>query len=217
MFQFPGFASPPYGFRGRYRQSGGLPHSEIHGSQPARGSPWLIATCCVLRRLSVPRHPPDALHSLVPGAYPSTDQRSGDRVSRPTLRCATRRGKPARGRSFQEDASHDPTGTSPSRDMALSGHPRSLILFTMSIDPCAGEPAQHRFPAETPRPPCGGAARSVEKGYGGGGAARRAPDGPARGVLRKEVIQPQVPLRLPCYDFTPVADLTVVGCPPLRG
>ena len=34
------------------------------------------------------------------------------------------------------------------------------------------------------------------------------------GVLRKEVIQPQVPLRLPCYDFTPVADLTVVGCLP---
>ena len=28
----------------------------------------------------------------------------------------------------------------------------------------------------------------------------------------KEVIQPQVPLRLPCYDFTPVTDLTVVGC-----
>ena len=30
--------------------------------------------------------------------------------------------------------------------------------------------------------------------------------------LRKEVIQPQVPLRLPCYDFTPVANLTVVSC-----
>ena len=30
--------------------------------------------------------------------------------------------------------------------------------------------------------------------------------------LRKEVIQPQVPLRLPCYDFTLVADPTVVGC-----
>ena len=25
---------------------------------------------------------------------------------------------------------------------------------------------------------------------------------------RKEVIQPQVPLRLPCYDFTPVATQT---------
>ena len=33
------------------------------------------------------------------------------------------------------------------------------------------------------------------------------------GFLRKEVIQPQVPLRLPCYDFTPVADPTVAGCP----
>jgi hypothetical protein len=32
------------------------------------------------------------------------------------------------------------------------------------------------------------------------------------GFLRKEVIQPQVPLRLPCYDFTPVADPTVVSC-----
>ena len=31
---------------------------------------------------------------------------------------------------------------------------------------------------------------------------------------RKEVIQPQVPLRLPCYDFTPVADPTVAGCLP---
>ena len=29
-------------------------------------------------------------------------------------------------------------------------------------------------------------------------------------LLRKEVIQPQVPLRLPCYDFTPVINHTVV-------
>ena len=36
-------------------------------------------------------------------------------------------------------------------------------------------------------------------------------------ILRKEVIQPQVPLRLPCYDFTPVADPTVVACFPLLG
>ncbi len=37
-----------------------------------------------------------------------------------------------------------------------------------------------------------------------------------RYILRKEVIQPQVPpLRLPCYDFTPpVADLTVAACLP---
>ena len=29
--------------------------------------------------------------------------------------------------------------------------------------------------------------------------------------LSKEVIQPQVPLRLPCYDFTPVMNHTVVS------
>ena len=29
--------------------------------------------------------------------------------------------------------------------------------------------------------------------------------------LSKEVIQPQVPLRLPCYDFTPVMNHTVVN------
>ena len=35
----------------------------------------------------------------------------------------------------------------------------------------------------------------------------------AKIILRKEVIQPQVPLGLPCYDFTPVAEPTVVRCP----
>ena len=31
-------------------------------------------------------------------------------------------------------------------------------------------------------------------------------------LLRKEVIQPQVPLRLPCYDFTPITNHTVGVC-----
>ena len=33
-------------------------------------------------------------------------------------------------------------------------------------------------------------------------------------LLRKEVIQPQVPLRLPCYDFIPVTAHSVEGCLP---
>ncbi len=64
MFQFPGFASTNYGFIGRYPLPGGLPHSDIHGSTPARGSPWLSAACHVLHRLLVPRHPPNALLAL---------------------------------------------------------------------------------------------------------------------------------------------------------
>src|SRR5690606_31789779 len=43
------------------------------------------------------------------------------------------------------------------------------------------------------------------------GWARRC-ERPLGFILRKEVIQPQVPLRLPCYDFTPVAEPTVVSC-----
>ena len=31
--------------------------------------------------------------------------------------------------------------------------------------------------------------------------------------LLKEVIQPHLPIRLPCYDFTPVMNLTVVSAP----
>ena len=31
--------------------------------------------------------------------------------------------------------------------------------------------------------------------------------------LWKEVIQPHLPIRLPCYDFTPVTDPTVATCP----
>ncbi len=44
--------------------SGGLPHSEIHGSKPILGSPWLIAEYHVFHRLLLPRHSPNALLAL---------------------------------------------------------------------------------------------------------------------------------------------------------
>src|SRR3954452_16268282 len=84
MFQFPGFAFVPYGFRYKYLLEisaspspssldadlrvtdieGGFPHSEILGSKLVRSSPRLIAAYHVLHRLSAPRHPPDALTTL---------------------------------------------------------------------------------------------------------------------------------------------------------
>ena len=86
MFQFPGFALNPYGFRVQYlhltlrsakpprdrsrrgltiqRVEGGFPHSEIPGSKLVRSSPRHIAAYHVLHRLSAPRHPPDALKTL---------------------------------------------------------------------------------------------------------------------------------------------------------
>jgi hypothetical protein len=72
MFQFAGFASPSYGFRRRYPFPGGLPHSDTPGSTSARLSPGLFAACRVLHRLSVPRHPPDALvFRLIPRRQPA--------------------------------------------------------------------------------------------------------------------------------------------------
>ena len=32
------------------------------------------------------------------------------------------------------------------------------------------------------------------------------------GLLRKEVIQPHLPIRLPCYDFTPIINPTFDCC-----
>ena len=54
-------------------------------------------------------------------------------------------------------------------------------------------------------------------GHGGSSSIGRGSEDPgptalSAAFLRKEVIQPQVPLRLPCYDFTPVAKPTVVAC-----
>ena len=66
MFQFPRFASAAYGFSGGYEgiTPRGFPHSGIRGSQPACGSPRLIAACHALHRFLAPRHPPSALSSL---------------------------------------------------------------------------------------------------------------------------------------------------------
>ena len=47
-----------------------------------------------------------------------------------------------------------------------------------------------------------------------GRAAHRSTSAPV--FPRKEVIQPQLPLRLPCYDFTPVTNPTFGGCLPKR-
>ena len=69
MFQFPRFPSPglcvqPGDDARDLRPGDGFPHSDIPGSQPAHGSPRLIAVFRVLHRHLAPRHPPHALSSL---------------------------------------------------------------------------------------------------------------------------------------------------------
>src|SRR6185437_5428768 len=46
-------------------------------------------------------------------------------------------------------------------------------------------------------------------------STRRAPAAVGAAAFpRKEVIQPQLPLRLPCYDFTPITNSTFGRCVP---
>ena len=43
--------------------------------------------------------------------------------------------------------------------------------------------------------------------------AEQRPDSVKLKLLRKEVIQPHLPVRLPCYDFVPIADPTFDSSP----
>ena len=62
-----------------------------------------------------------------------------------------------------------------------------------------------RPPQAGPRPPPGVTTGPVDLGSGRGSLPR---------LPRKEVIQPQLPLRLPCYDFVPITSPTLDGCLP---
>ena len=110
---------------------GGLPHSDIHGSTPARGSPWLIAACHVLHRLLVPRHPPNALLLLNhPGHSPSNDQAS------PAMHRNHPRPKRRHGRS-------------PSHSKPRSAHNSSTPLNAAATRPLSTRPAPARGQARS--------------------------------------------------------------------
>ena len=137
MFQFAGFASRTYGLSTGYPLPGGLPHSETPGSPIARISPGLVAACHVLHRLSVPRHPPDALTSrLIAGVF----SRRENTASPPAHRAKTppgisraesprKRGPKLRRAASHEDTSSDraePCG--PSLSTSVTSR---LSLFTL--------------------------------------------------------------------------------------
>ena len=119
MFQFAGFASRTLWIQMRIPSAGGLPHSEIPGSTIARISPGLFAACHVLHRLSVPRHPPDAL----------------------TLRLsATPNGKDHPMTAHREQADRGRQSTDP----ATPAEPRATAKLSSQKTLCRGSPARHR-------------------------------------------------------------------------
>src|SRR3954468_12718464 len=148
MFQFPGFALNPYGFRvqsphgprsprprspldSRYGVEGGLPDSEIPGSNVAPSSPRLIAAYHVLHRLSAPRHPPNALKTL-DRSHDRCPPLGSDahRVQKDHFRSQT----PERPRAGVPMIGNGACRTRPIRLQAGRGRlkPRTCSLFTMS-------------------------------------------------------------------------------------
>jgi hypothetical protein len=109
-------------------RKGGFPHSEICGSKGARASPQLIAACHVLHRLSMPRHPSEALMRLIvlskthargrsrPPAGAGARNRPNAWASYYARRCSSSDlpSKPWRGR------------TNPSFTMSPSIHPKTV-------------------------------------------------------------------------------------------
>jgi hypothetical protein len=135
--------------------AGGLPHSEIPGSPIARISPGLFAACHVLHRLSVPRHPPDALSlRLIPGVL--SRRRRNAAAHRGKTLPGTSRAAPAQaGARKTQAASHE--DTSPDRPAQLGctgpirlGH-MTNSLFTLQTAGALRVAPQHlRWLLQTP-------------------------------------------------------------------
>ena len=225
MFHFPTF--PPLTLCVQVRVTG---HDSCRVSP--FGNPRITARLTAPRGLSQP--PTSFIGSWCQGIHraplltwpqkmlASTVQFS--RYGRCRSRCPSRAGRSAR--SFDEDRSHSAT-TAPSarraagagREVRGSGDDRP---FPQDPTACRGRPSA--FPSRS----CCTSAAVLDDGAVGacqlvnvpplstipgafvrGMALDERPREVTRQVLlRKEVIQPHLPVRLPCYDFVPIADPT---------
>ena len=171
-----------------------MPHSEIRGSRPVDGSPQLIAVFRVLHSLLMPRHPSCARIRLA-------------------IRCSLP--------SFAPLGPEGPRSLASEAQSLLCLNEKFLALWRGSLPADLVYELQFSFNFQLPvvkdrltlergrsrkqqtlvhalRSPCG--RRRVSPSL---------PEG--RCLLRKEVIQPLVPQRLPCYDFIPITTHTLGG------
>ncbi len=174
------------------------------------GSPQLFAVTHVLHRFLAPRHPPLALRSLErTKLFVRARRTSHDKMlvlalqfSRCDVRCM-RSSQPTRGR-LDTVAPPPPINgdgcTEASRFRLLqNGREDKCVVFTRAGEAETYEPAR--------------AGRRTHQCTNWVSRHRVIMRSPTmwNGLLRKEVIQPHLPVRLPCYDFTPITDPTFDG------
>ena len=162
----------------------GFPIRESTDHRLFSTSPWLIAAVHALHRLLVPRHPPCALLIL------TVITRSTRRRARGDTRYI---GKTVQfSRTAQKGRRRDSPSVSQNSTACKPPTLSDARLRPDSVDIARTWPLI--------------ALRNA--------ARRRTRRSNPGGFPRKEVIQPHLPVRLPCYDFTPVTSPTFDGSLP---
>jgi hypothetical protein len=125
-----------------------LPHSEIFGSKFVRNSPKLIAAYHVLHRLSVPRHPPNALKTLDRSHHPCSPAAPPRRTFVPRSRPVDHTTDKTILLHIQPDSTRCPSRSPTTRPRPTAGRRaaraccRLNVLFTMSNNKPGSRPPQ---------------------------------------------------------------------------
>ena len=179
-------------------------------------SPRPIAASHVLHRLLVPRHPPNALSNLTTKMLASTMQFSTNTHPHPNTRHQTPRTTPPPGTQFKAGMTHRrdaPEQTTPpqqacslrtQQDAHIQPSRTTGSLHTQPEDQAVLKPAAVARTNSPVSPPSSNPTTTNRpRGL--------LPPLQVEVLLRKEVIQPHLPVRLPCYDFVPIASPTFDG------
>ncbi len=227
MFHFPAY--PPHECGAGPSRPAGYPIRTPSDQSPVGGSPRPIAAPRVLHRSCLPRHPPCALaDNTTTGHATTTTTANCQTTNHHTKRSQNDRPEPthmgpdetiqqtagtrpairSRPLSSSQTTSAPPaptTGKTPRRTRRATGTPPTRVAVREPNSASMPQPQDRSTPAH-PRQPASRPARRHDP------HADHAGD--FRNLRRKEVIQPHLPVRLPCYDLVPIADLTLDGSPP---
>ncbi len=174
----------------------GFPIRTSSDQRSVDSSPRHIAASHVLHRLLMPRHPPCALKHLQ--HKKTTRTKPADKSQQILLRCSQPLSNKQTPHPTTKTGRHHQPGHRPGQHGVVSG-PNSVL--SDSAAPRRRERFVVAHPADThyrhrlltAHTPTTGMFFVV--------------------LLRKEVIQPHLPVRLPCYDFVPIADPTFDSSP----
>ena len=202
----------------------GPPIRKPSDHSPPAGSPRNIAGHHVLHRPLMPRHPPNAQKNKQQRHTNKTrntlSQKSYSKMLASTIQFTTNPPTPTHnpqqirsprrvrqpGRTAPEPRQHaTPTHAEAPTTTQQAAAGVSLMPAPDNQPPRENKPTRHGRPPSLPRgadPPAG------PDPYNSPSKIKTARKPPPQSILRKEVIQPHLPVRLPCYDFVPITSPT---------